>query len=211
VFVVYRHLVIEAPIASPTQQELAAIEEELGTGLPAEFTEFLSVAHGGNLEYIYHAPPTPEGEELSVGHIFRTRSSDKRGYSRETFLTHLHVERLHKELPRPVLPFARGGGDAMLYLDLTPEGAGRVVVYLQGLPAWAGLREESAFIEVAPSFGSFVESLRVDEAYCIECLQGALEKGNPEAVRYGVVFLDLALLGWRNKYRSLTHGLGRSE
>ena len=68
-FVVYRHLVIEDPISPPTRQELTAIEEEIETALPPAFTDFLSVAHGGKLEHIYHAPAGPEAEELTVGNI----------------------------------------------------------------------------------------------------------------------------------------------
>ena len=122
------------------------------------------------------------------------------------------MERSCKDLPRQVLPFALGGGDAILLHGFDNRGRrSRVVVFLEGLPAWAGLRQESAFIEVAPSFGAFIHSLRVDKSYCIECLQDALKEGNAEAVRYNVEFLNLALPGWRDRYPSLAEGVQSAQ
>ena len=51
----------------------------------------------------------------------------------------------------------------MVYLDLTPEGQGRVVAFVTGLPEWAGKRQESQFIQVASSFSEYIDKLYVDE------------------------------------------------
>ena len=47
----------------------------------------------------------------------------------------------------------------MLYLELTPEGRGRVVAFVHGLPAWAGHHEADAFVVLAGSFDGCLASL----------------------------------------------------
>lgn len=128
-----------------------------------------------------------------------------RGYPVETIFDELRHARLVYELPRQVLPFGMCGGDVPLFLDLTADGGGRVVVYLRGLPEWAGKRQTSAFVEVAGSFDEFLRQLRLDEKECIECLVNALESGNVQAIAYGTSFLDLALPQWRMTYGELVN------
>ena len=99
---------------------------------------------------------------------------DKGEYGSHTLLGELHNERQYKRLPKQVLPFAQGEGDVILYLDLTPEGNGRIVAFLEGLPAWAGKPQQGAFFEVAPSFAAFLDALEPDEQNWIELLQNAL-------------------------------------
>ena len=159
----YHHVVIQNPLPSPGPEELTAVEQELGAALPALFAEFLTIAHGGTCDFVFDA----DGETISLGRIFRLErdpdSELRLGYDYGTILGELGAEREAKRLPKQVLPFAQGGGDVWIYLDLTPEGSGRIVAFLQGLPDWTGLRQESAFVEVAPSFNAFLESLRVNE------------------------------------------------
>ena len=47
---------------------------------------------------------------------------------------------------------------SVVFLDLTPEGNGRVVAYVEGLPGWDG-DPASAFVVLAPDFAGFVDGL----------------------------------------------------
>ena len=82
----------------------------------------------------------------------------------------LRSAREYQKLPRGVLPFARDGGGSMVYLDLSAEGRGRVVAFVDGLPEWTGLRTEPAFVELAPSFEEYVRKLRIDRESVIHQL-----------------------------------------
>lgn len=156
----FRHLAIEQAKAAPTEEQLAAMEGLLGVGLPTSFREFLTVANGAYIDYVVDVPlPGGKTEELSFCGIF---SADQGDFCDETFLGEIRSEREYKKIPPQVLPFARDGGASTAYLDLTPEGGGRVVAYVHGLPEWTGLRTESAFVELAPSFDGYVDLLRVD-------------------------------------------------
>lgn len=84
----------------------------------------------------------------------------------------------------------------MVYLDLTPEGNGRVVAYVEGLPGWAGKRTESAFIEIAASFDDYVSKLRIDIEAVVDQLQNyAKELSHIVATEE---WLDIGLEGWRS-------------
>lgn len=156
----FRHLAIERAKPAPTEGELAAIESLLGASLPASFREFLRVANGGYLEYVVDVPVGDgKTEELSFCGIFSTEEGD---FCDETFMGEIRSAREYQKVPQGVLPFARDGGGSLVYLDLSPEGRGRVVAFVEGLPEWTGLRTESAFIELASSFDEYVNKLRID-------------------------------------------------
>lgn len=189
----YRHLAIEGAKPAPTDTQLVAIEALLGTPLPASFRDFLSVANGGYLEYVVDVP-TGSGttESLSFCGLF---SADEGPLSDETFLRQIQSQREYAKIPREVLPFARDGGGSVVYLDLSPEGNGRVVAFVMGLPEWTGLRTESAWIELASSFDDYVAKLRIDRDAVIDHLQhDARTMSHIDAIEE---LLDIGMPQWR--------------
>lgn len=160
----YRHLEVEVFVGEPTAAELAAIEQKLGAKLPTDFVSFLQVGNGGYLPYLVDVPfdDTDQIEVLSFCGLYGTRSRRPSQKDRETFLVEIDAERIYKKIPLEVLPIARDGGSSILFLDLTPEGAGRVIAFVDGLPAWTGSRQNSAFVELAKNFTEFVDKLYLE-------------------------------------------------
>jgi cell wall assembly regulator SMI1 len=145
----FRHLAIEGAKPAPTSQQLAAIEELLDASLPVSFREFLQVANGGYLEYVIDVQlGEGKSEPLSFCSIFTAEDGD---FCDETFIGEIRSSREYQKIPPAVLPFARDGGGSIAFLDLSPEGKGRVVALVLGLPEWTGLRTESEYIELASS------------------------------------------------------------
>lgn len=153
----FEHLEIEGAKVAPVPQETEAIESLLGAKLPQDFLDFLAIANGAYLEYCVRIPP--DDEELSFCSIYQTGRDDSGSYTYGTFIGEIEAERQHKNTPREVLPFARDGGSSVVYLDLTREGNGQVVAFVEGLPGWTGLRQENAFIILAPDFLSYTKLL----------------------------------------------------
>ena len=190
----FRHLAIEGAKPAPTQAQFAAIEQLLGARLPAPFREFLQVANGGYLEYVIDVP-TGDGksEELSFCSIFSAEDGD---FCDETFVGEIRSAREYQKIPPGVLPFARDGGGSAAYLDLSPEGGGRVVAFVEGLPEWTGLRTESAVVELASSFDEYVSKLRIDRGAVIDHLLHGAQ--NIEHVGATEEWLDIGIPGWRS-------------
>lgn len=152
----YEHLEIQGAKGAPEPEEVAAIESLLGRPLPQYFIDFLKVANGAYLDYCVRVPP--DGEEMSFCQLYE--AGKKNGeYSYGTLIYEIQFEREFKRIPEEVLPFARDGGSSVVYLDLTPEGNGRVVAYVHGRPAWAGGDEQDRFVELAPGFGEYIKML----------------------------------------------------
>lgn len=190
----YRHLAIERADPAPTPEELDAIEEALCATLPASFVEFLRFANGVCLEaYVVHVTDE-RGAVDAVGPIAFFSASRTAGFG--TFVGEIHAAREHVAIPPGVLPFGRAGSSSMVYLDLSPGGEGRVVAHLESYPAWTGLRERSAFVDLAPSFDEFLARLHVDREALLEDLTGqGLALHHIEATEE---FLNIGLPGWRN-------------
>jgi hypothetical protein len=197
-FVRFRDVLIENPLGPFLSEELAKVEQELGPALPKGFTDFLRAAHGGRMDYSFEA----EGEEISIGRIFLVGPDNRGQYGFGTLLGELR-EHQSMGIPPQVLPFAQGGGDVRFYLDLTPEGGGSVVIYLKELPEWTGRTQESAFVQIAPSFDAFLDSLRLDESEYIDTLRTALASGTTEWITESLEHLDLLVPQWRKKYPDL--------
>lgn len=192
----YREIVITDALPLPPDAEVTAVEQELGVDFPASFKEFLIASHGGHLAYSFDA-----GEETCLlGNVFRLGLDNRGEYGYGTVLGELRELRDVFSLPKEVLPFAVCGGDINLFLDLTEEGQGRIVAFLEGLPEWAGSREESEFVEVASSFEDFLISLRLDEEEIMEDLQSAIEKKNREWHETNIEYLNFCLPEWKMKY-----------
>lgn len=144
----YRHLAIADAKPAPAEQELQEIEELLGARLPLSFREYLKVANGGYLEYAIDVPTgTGETERLSFCGLFEAGTS-----SDESFVDEIRKAQERVNIPKGMLPFAENEGGSVVYLDLTPEGNGRVVAFVEGLP-------ECGLIELASSFDEYVDKL----------------------------------------------------
>jgi hypothetical protein len=189
----FRHLAIERAKPAPTREQLAAVEGLLGAPLPASFRDFLDVANGGYLEYVIDVPfGDGRSEPLSFCGIF---SAEEGEFCDETFVGEIRSSREYQKIPPGVLPFARDGGGSMAYLDLSPEGNGRVVAFVQGLPQWTGLRQKSEYIELASSFDEYVEKLRIDREAVIDHLtHDATNLGHVDATEE---WLDIGMPSWR--------------
>lgn len=196
----YRHLAIERAKPAPTDTQLATIEALLGARLPVSFQDFLRVANGGYLEYIIDVPTVPgKTEPLCFCGLF---SADEGTFCDGTFVGEIRSAREYVKIPQGVLPFARDGGGSIVYLDLSPEGNGRVVAYVMGLPEWAGLRTESAFIELASSFDEYVAKLRIDRDAVVENL--AHDARNMSHVDTTEEWLDIGMPRWREDAELVT-------
>jgi len=150
----YRHLEFESEGPPPTPEEIAAIESALGSVLPSDVREFLQVANGAYVDYSITVR-TPETEEpVCFCGIFSTQGDEL-----ESFLGELKAFREHWRLPPAILPFARDGGGSYVFLDLTPEGGGAVVTFIEGLPGWTGLTQTSGLVRLADSFSDYVDKL----------------------------------------------------
>jgi hypothetical protein len=189
----FRHLAIERTKPPPTEGQILAIETLLGAPLPASFRDFLQVANGGYLDYVVDVPVGDgQSEELCFCSIF---SADEGNFCDETFLGEIRSARQYQKIPPGVLPFARDGGGSAVYLDLSPQGRGRVVAFVEGLPEWTGLRTQSAFIELAASFDEYVDKLRIDRNMVLFELPHAKSVAQLDATQE---WLDIAIPSWRD-------------
>lgn len=189
----FRHLAIEGAEPAPTEGELRAVESLLGARLPESFRDFLQVANGGNVEYVIDVPlGNGNTEPLCFCGVFSCRQGK---FCDETFVGEIRAGREYTKIPPGVLPFARDGGGSIVYLDLSGEGRGRVVAFVEGLPEWTGLRNESAFIELAPSFDEYVANLRVDRENVIYGLEH--DATTLSHVAATEEFLDIGMPRWR--------------
>ena len=202
----YRHLAIEDAKSAPTEAQMEAVEALLGAALPQSFREFLKVANGGTLEYVIDVPiGDGRTEMLSFCGIF---SADEGTFCDETLVGEIRSGREYAKIPVGVLPFARDGGGSLVYLDLSEEGKGRVVAFVEGLPQWTGLRTESAFVELAASFEEYVGKLRIDPEDVVRAMDDARELSHIEATEE---WLDIGLPEWREdaRLRSAVEGARR--
>jgi hypothetical protein len=192
----FRHIAFETFGEEPTGEQIAAIEAVLGAKLPPQFLEFLRVANGVEHDYVFDVTIDGKVERLGVG---RTLSTDPD--ASESFIEEILLERDVREIPPGVLPFATDGS-SVLYLDLTAEGGGRVVVYVEGMPAWTGLNGESNYVEVAASFDDFLSMLTIDLDELLELLEKpTCTEAHREAMRE---YLDIGMPDWRTDPRLST-------
>ena len=154
----YRHLEIDAPKAPPTEEEVAAIEAAAGGKLPPDLLDFLSVANGGKLDYTFELPTEAGPFPLCFYSLYSTRRPFPGRASGGLILHELEAERRLKGLRPGLLPIAGDGGTSVLYVDLAPERAGRIVAWVEGLPGWDGT-PEGCVVDVAPSLPLFVSGL----------------------------------------------------
>ena len=154
----FLHLEIDAPKAPPTEEELSAIEAAVGEPLPKELVEFLAVANGGKLDYIFELATEAGPFPLCFYSLYSTRHPFHGRAPGGLILHELEVERRLKGLLPGLLPIAADGGTSVLYVDLAPERNGRIVAYVEGLPGWDGT-PEGCFVDLAPSLPAFLSAL----------------------------------------------------
>lgn len=189
----YRNLAINASHPPPSDAEVAAVEDLLGAALPESFKSFLQVANGGNIDCMVDVPmDNGKTEALSFSALFST-GGGKPGD--ETFLGELRFLRENMKIPKGVLPIARNGGGSILFLDISPQGKGRVVAFVEGLPEWTGLRTESAFLEIAKSFDEYIDKLYIDRTELL--YQIANDLTQEEYIDATEEYLDIGLPDWR--------------
>lgn len=164
----FQHLVVEQVRPAPTEKQISAIENLLGTTLPDCFIEFLDVANGAYLDYVVDVPFC-EGktEQRSFCGVF---STDNGTIGDSTFVGEIRSARENFNIPTSMLPFALDGGGSTAFLDLSPEGDGRVVAFVHGISDLTELDFESSWIEIAASFDKYVGMLRVDRLAIIDNL-----------------------------------------
>ena len=150
----YQHLEILDAKDAPAPEDIAAIEALLGRPLPADFLDFLSVANGAQLEYCVRVPPH---DKIVCFYDIFLAGKNKPGEFYSTFIQEIELERQQSQIPKEFLPFASDGAHGVLYLDLTPEGNGRVVVSMEGW-VWNG-GQGDGYVVLAPSFAAYVEML----------------------------------------------------
>ncbi len=188
----YRHLAIDRPKAPASDEELRAVEQALGATLPDSFRDFIRVAGGGSIEYVIDVP-TSKGrtEPMAFGGIFSAHADD-----RENLLEEIASARNHMNAPPGVLPFARDGGGSIAYLDLSPEGGGKVVAFVDSMPAWTGRERASGFVELAASFDAYVDKLHIDRDYVLDVLENDVsEASHIDATE---AWLDIGIPEWRD-------------
>lgn len=195
----YRNLVISGFAGKPTKVELTEIEHKLGTRLPEDFVEFLNVANGGDTEFSVKVPPAPEGEPIGFSRLNSTKPNQQGEYGSETFIGAIELARQFQNIPHKVLPLADDGGGSVFYLDLTPEGQGRVVVFRHGSPEWTGRPSKDAYIEVASSFVDFVDLLYIEPDIAEIILEDAIATQDEEEIAAVKTVLDSGLPDWRER------------
>ena len=189
----YRHLAIDGAKPAPSPEQLATIERLLGAQLPSSFREFLKFANGGYVGYMIDAPlENGRSDHLCFCSFY---CADEGEFLDETFVGELKAARQYQKMPDGVLPIARDGGGSILYLDLSPEGNGRVVAFVDVLPDWTGRPRQSAFLVLASSFEEYVEKLQIDREVVLDNLEQDAESiSDVEATEE---FLDIGLPNWR--------------
>lgn len=188
----YRHLAIQGAKPAPTAQQIAAIETLLEAPLPPAFLAFLQVANGAWFDYTCDVPDGDGGvEKMGFNTFF---SADAGDFCDETLVGEIRAGRENMDMPPRILPFARDGGNSMVYLDLTEEGAGRVLAYVQELPEWTGKRAHG-FIELAPSFDAWLDSLYIDRDTVLDELEHSVSE--PSHLDAMAQWLDIGMPAWR--------------
>ena len=188
----YRHLALDGAKPPPTAQQIAAIEALLEAPLPPAFLAFLQVANGAWSDYTCDVPDGEGGvEKMGFNTFFSAEEGD---FCDETLIGEMRAARQHMAMPVKILPFARDGGNSMVFLDLTPEGAGRVMSYVQELPEWTGKRAHG-FIELAPSFDAWLDGLYIDRDTVLDELEHSVSE--PSHLDAMAQWLDIGMPAWR--------------
>lgn len=149
----------------PTQQQLALVEQLAGIRLPADYTRFLRFSNGGHpLLNTFYVQVDVKGyrEQWSMDNFFSISSDDSLTEDTDEVVWRYHHR--WEGLPAALVPIADNGFGDEIYLDLTGEGNGQVVLMAHERPEWARgeLPAANVLLPVAASFDEFIDSLSAD-------------------------------------------------
>jgi len=146
--------------------EVSALEREIGLSLPMPYCRFLEAAGGSGLEYAIRVPNCEPEPHQSFSELYRLGHDEKGEYGYGTLLGEYRRQSggwLDSEVSLDgLLPIARNGGGDTLFLDLNPATHGSAHAFVHGIPGWAGLHQEDAFVKVADDFDAYLASLLID-------------------------------------------------
>ncbi len=185
----YRNLALVGWSPPPADADVKSVERVLGAKLPPSYLEFLSVGNGavcsGTIEL-----------EDSGGRRERVAFSEffELGPGKDSRLLREYRQlRRFMRSPREVLPIAQDGMGSVLFLDLTDEGTGRVVAFVDALPEWAGGRA-SGLLVAASSFEDYLSRLEVPREEIVDSVREAKDPAHLEEV---LEWVEIVLPGWK--------------
>ncbi len=187
----YRHLALSGSKPPPTGADVEAVERILGAALPRSYLDFLAVGNGsvcsGTIEL---QDVGGRRERLAFSEFYELGQGKDCRLLRE----YREIRRLMKS-PRQVLPIARDGMGSELFLDLTAEGGGRVVAFVDALPEWAGARA-SGLVVAASSFEDYLSRVEVTHEEVIETVtDGTSDQAELEEA---LEWLEIVMPGWKD-------------
>ncbi len=144
-----------------TEPTGAFLDEDLatltGVDIPPSFLEFLLRVGGRSITQCGFKIAPYEGT-FAFPHVY----SLHRGYGEYALIDELKAAREINGIPPEVIPFAceiNGPYEGVMYLDLTTDGNGRVLVFATAKPGWIGQNTEDAWLDVSEDFDGYVELL----------------------------------------------------
>jgi len=204
----YKGLLFDKSQPAPSTAEIARLEKLLGCPLPQDYKDFLQSCNGGHLEYFVHVPVSKDRRDLMCYGSFYAVDEGEWG----TLPYELIQARRRKGFPSErVFPIARDGGGSELFLDL--RGSGKVVAYVEGLPAWTGSHGRDALVPVADSFDGYLAGLTIPDDIALDHLKTFTL--SEDAIRATEEWLDTRCAEWRTKFgplleKRVKEELGRS-
>ncbi|MBM7112623.1 SMI1/KNR4 family protein [Archangium primigenium] len=142
-----------------TEEDLRALEQELGAELPRDYRDFLAACNGGAVEDGHSLEFDAESETHDVA-CFLGLSRDPRRYGlQRQYLT----VRDDWDFPPSLLPIAVSVGPAKYYLGVGGPRHGKVLHHGQACLEKReadGVLQVEDFLVIAASFSAFMASLR---------------------------------------------------
>ena len=132
-----------------TEDELDAVEAQIGQSLPQSLREHYAEYNGGQLQNFAFSAPDGQTVEL---HAFLAMDPEDEGEFEETY-QQARVDPGY--LPGDLVPFATDPGGALFCISETPETAGQVFLFN---PEEAD-DPDTALVYLAPSLREFVEGM----------------------------------------------------
>jgi hypothetical protein len=137
-------------IPPPTPSQLALIERLLGVPLPEDYVAFLHYSNGGHPALdTFYVSRAGDREPWMIDHFLRVTADSLA--TEDTSEVVWQYLALQPHPPREFLPIAEDAFGDILFLDLTREGAGRVLFWVRD--------EDWPLFEVAGSFGALIDGL----------------------------------------------------
>jgi hypothetical protein len=148
-------------VPPPTTRQLALVERLVGSPLPESYIAFQRFCNGCVPEWNWFKVETPWGWEEYIVAGFYTISTESADAEDPDEVVWQYLHR-GEEVPHGIMPIGLTSLGDLIYLDLTNDGNGRVVLAQHGLPAWASGKfpaNTDLVIYVAPSFEAFLALL----------------------------------------------------